>query len=77
MNSSGSYNSNNITNKQDKTETLVTFRFRINPFPDEKFYTLPNSKSLQTTISNLMTMAESSPKRVENTVGKGEIARYY
>ena len=28
------------------------------------------------TISNLMKMVESSPKWVENTVGKGEIAHY-
>ena len=28
------------------------------------------------TISNLMEMAESPSKSVENTVGKGEIARY-
>ena len=28
------------------------------------------------TISNFMKMAESSQKRVESTVGKGEIARY-
>ena len=35
------------------------------------------TKSLQTTISNLTKMEESYPsKRVENTVGKGEIARY-
>ena len=27
-------------------------------------------------ILNLMKMAESFPKRVENTMGKGEIARY-
>ena len=33
----------------------------VNPFPNDKFYTLPNWKSLQTTISNLMKMAESSP----------------
>ena len=31
---------------------------------------------LQTTISKLMKMAESTLKKVENTVGKGEIARY-
>ena len=31
---------------------------------------------LQTTIINLMKMAESFPKRVENTVRKGEIAHY-
>ena len=28
------------------------------------------------TILSLMKMAESSPKWIENTVGKGEIARY-
>ena len=28
------------------------------------------------TISNLTKMAESYPKRAENTVGKGKIARY-
>ena len=35
----------------------------INPFPNNTFWTLPYSKTLQTTISNLMKMAESSPKR--------------
>ena len=48
---------------------------RINPFPNDKFETLPNWKSLQTTISSLMKMAEFS-KWVDNTVGKGEIAHY-
>ena len=33
----------------------------LNPLPDDKFKTLPNSKSLQTTISNLTKMAESYP----------------
>ena len=33
----------------------------LNPFPNDKFQTLPNSKSFQTTISNVMKMAESSP----------------
>ena len=37
------------------------------PFPNNKFWTLPYSKSLQTTILSLM-------KRVENTLGQGEIA---
>ena len=32
--------------------------------------------ALQTTISNLLKMAESSQNLVENTVGNGEIARY-
>ena len=46
------------------------------PFPNDKFLTLPNSKSLQTTVSNVMKMAEKFSKSVENTVGKGEIACY-
>ena len=46
------------------------------PFPNEKFRLFQTEKSLQTTILNLMKMAGSSPKGVENTVGKGEIARY-
>ena len=33
----------------------------INPFPINKLYTLPNCKSLQTTMLNFMKMAESSP----------------
>ena len=47
--------------------------------PNEKFHTLPNCKSLQTTYYfTLMKMLESLPKRVKkkNTVGKREIARY-
>ena len=32
----------------------------INPFPNDKFWTLPNTKILQMTISKLMKMAESS-----------------
>ena len=32
----------------------------VNPFPNDKFCTLPNRKSLQTTIANLKKMAESS-----------------
>ena len=33
----------------------------FNPFPNDKFQTLPNSKSLQTTILTLMKMAGRSP----------------
>ena len=45
---------------------------------NDKFLTLPKWKTLQTTISNLMkmTLAGSPSRWVENTVGKGEIARY-
>ena len=33
----------------------------FNPFPNDKFQTPPNWKSLQTTISNLMKTVESTP----------------
>ena len=39
---------------------MFTNFFFFNPFPNNKFYTLPYSKCLQTTILNLMKMAESS-----------------
>ena len=42
----------------DPQNLLFTF---FNPLPDDKFYTLPNWKSLQTTISNLTKMEESYP----------------
>ena len=42
---------------------------RVNPFLNEKFFTLPNRESLQMTILYLMKLAES-------TEGKGEIAHY-
>ena len=34
-------------------------QFKFNPLPGDIFYTLPNGKSLQTTISDLTKMAES------------------
>ena len=45
----------------------------FNSFPNVKVYTLPNSKTLQTTILNLMKMVVQFSKRVENTVVKGAI----
>ena len=48
---------------------VVIMRWRINPFPNDRFYTLLNWKSLQITISSLM-------QKSENTVGKEEIALY-
>ena len=47
----------------------------VNPFPNDNFWTLPISKSLQTTISKLMKMAESSPNGKKTLWEKGEIAR--
>ena len=35
----------------------VSMEERVNPFPNNKFWTLLNSKSLQMTILNLMKMA--------------------
>ena len=51
-------------------------KYLFNPFPNNKFWTGPNLKSLQMSISNLMKMAEISTNGLENTVGKEEIARY-
>ena len=36
--------------------------FDFNPFPNDKFETLTNQKSLQTTLLDLMKMAECSQK---------------
>ena len=49
----------------------------LNPFPNDKFWTLPNEKILQMTISNLIKMVKKVLKKwVENIAGKGEIAHY-
>ena len=45
----------------------------LNSFPKDKLWTLPNSKSSQTTISNLMKMVGSSPNW-KKTLGQEEIA---
>ena len=55
---------------------LLHFRIKpisnFNSFPRRQI--LDSSKLKEMTIANLMKVAESSPNRVENTVGKGEIA---
>ena len=33
----------------------------VNTFSNDKYWTLPNSQNMQTTISNLMKVAEGSP----------------
>ena len=38
-------------------------KWELNPLPDDKFYTFPNWKGLQTTISNLTKIEESYPNR--------------
>ena len=48
----------------------------LNSFPNNKSGTVPNWKSLQTTILNLMKMAENSPKGWKTWWEKGEIAHH-
>ena len=45
----------------NQTKQLQNINQLLNPFPNDKFLTLPNWKSLQTTILKLMKMAESPP----------------
>ena len=47
---------------------------KVNPFPDNKFLDFSKLKEFADDNLILMTMAGSSQKRVENIVGKGEIA---
>ena len=49
----------NLIRKRSTEEELFHCMV-FNPLPDDKFKTLPNSKSWQTTISNSMKMAVSS-----------------
>ena len=51
-------------------------RFYLTHYQTTNFRLFQTRKGLQTTISNLTKMAESYPKRVENNMGKGEIAPY-
>ena len=39
---------------------LTNDKVKINPFPNETFLAIPNSKSLQTTMLNLAKIAENS-----------------
>ena len=55
---------------------MVKYRVQINPLLNDIFLTLINWKTLETTISNFDNNGWKFSKRVENTVGKGEIARY-
>ena len=49
---------------------------KLTHYQTTNFRLFQTEKSLQTTISNLTKMSKKLSKRVENTVGKGEIARY-
>ena len=48
----------------------------INPFPNNKFYTLPKLEEFADNNFEVDENGEKFSKRVENAVGKGEIARY-
>ena len=62
--------------KQTPAYGQSIYKTGFNPFPNDKFYTPPNSKTLHTTISNLVKNGGKLSKRVGNSVKKGEIARY-
>ena len=55
---------------------MISAALWLNPFPNDQFQTLPKSKGLKTTILILIKNGRKFSKWVENTVGKGEIARY-
>ena len=48
----------------------------INPFPNNKFYTLKKLKGFAENNFKLDEIGRKYSKWVENTVGKGEIAHY-
>ena len=48
----------------------------LNPLPDDKFYTLPKLKESADHNFKFDEIGRKLSKWVENTVGKGEIARY-
>ena len=48
----------------------------VNPFPNDKFRLFQTKRVCRQQFQNLMKMADSSPKGLKNTVGKGEIACY-
>ena len=56
------------------TDEIYEMHECVESFPNDKFMTLSNSKSMQMTILNLTKNGWKFSKRVENTVGKGEIA---
>ena len=55
---------------------MYFFSVYFNPFPKVQFMTLRNWQSLQTTNFKFDENNGKFSKWVENTVGKGEIARY-
>ena len=69
-------------NKKGKPNYLKSFPGKIfglaqiNPFPKDKFLNLPNSKEFADDNFKSDENGRKFSKRVENTEGKGEIARY-
>ena len=49
---------------------------KINPIPNDKFWTLLKFKEFAVDNFELNENRRNSSERAENTVGKGEIARY-
>ena len=63
-NSYSAQHSQKRSSRQRGKELTIYHIIKIfNPLPNDKFQTLPNCKSLLTTISTLMKMAESSSNR--------------
>ena len=54
---------------------ILSFSKEFNPFPNDKFYTPPNWKFADDKLI-LNENGRKLSKRIENTAGKGEIARY-
>ena len=54
---------------------LITEDIYFNPFPNDKILTLPKLKEFADENFKHDENGKKSSKRVENTVGKGEIAR--
>ena len=52
------------------------FIISFNPLPDDKFYTLSNSKKFADNNFKFNENGRKLSKWVENTTGRGEIARY-
>ena len=59
----------------DKGSYFLQFLFTpsLNPFPNDKFRTLPNCENLQTTILDLMKMAENSQKEQKTSWEKEKL----
>ena len=55
---------------------FTTYCRLLTLYQETKFWTCPKTRSLQTTILNLLRIAESSQNKEKTLWEKGEIARY-